>query len=88
MGEYLIEKLNRFNLKLYARTDSDIVNQGKTIYNWLQKHLDVKHYIILDDNVYDYEKYNLMDHLVYLSFHIGLQYTHIEECIKKVQMDF
>ena len=43
MGEYMIEKLNRFNLKLYARTDSDIVNRGKTIYNWLQKHLDVKH---------------------------------------------
>lgn len=48
----------------------------------------MKHYIILDDNVYDYEKYNLMDHLVYLSFHMGLQYAHIEECIKKVQMDF
>ncbi|MDY4796272.1 MAG: hypothetical protein SO178_01160 [Floccifex porci] len=30
MGEYLIEKLNRFNLKLYVRTDSDIVNRGKT----------------------------------------------------------
>ena len=29
MGEYLIEKLNRFNLKLYVRTDSDIVNRGK-----------------------------------------------------------
>lgn len=83
-GHYLDQKLKREGLRIIDKTtDPDCERRGEGILNWLDDHI-VESFVILDDEVFDYEQCNIMDRLVKTSFYDddgGLQERHVEQAI-------
>ena len=90
MGRYLVEKLEKYNLKILSKTDSINMSQrGVEIKTWIQNAeadgIDVESFCIIDDELFDYAEEGLTNHLVKTSFYDspgGLQDTHVAQAIK------
>ncbi|MGM9946769.1 HAD domain-containing protein [Floccifex sp.] len=83
MGSYLLKSFHDMQLSIYDRTISDGLSRSKGIQQWLRTH-EVSSYIILDDNLYDYSN-SLLDHLIFIEHHMGLQEYHIPICVEKLK---
>lgn len=83
MGSYLLKSFQDVQLSIFDRTISDGLSRSKGILQWLKNH-EVSSYIILDDNIYDYSN-SLLDHLIFIEHHMGLQEHHIQVCIQKLK---
>lgn len=81
LANYLDRKLKRENLFILDKTIDKGSNRGEGIANWLQNK-NVESWIVIDDEIFDdYEKYNVIKHLVKTSFYDdngGLQEEHIK----------
>lgn len=82
-GNYMVKKLSREGLHILDKTDDHVVNRGRGIHDWIEKHGNVDSWIAIDDDVFaDYEKYGVMPHLVKTNFDTyGLTDDHVEQCI-------
>lgn len=82
LGEYLDQKLKEYNIKIADKISYSGFNRGKAIRNWLKEHPEVKSFIVLDDEEFDYRENDvwLIPYLVKTSFYSnlgGLQETHV-----------
>ena len=76
-GYYLMSKLKSVGLFIHDIFDkSYVINRDKFIYNYITKH-QIDNFVILDDELFNYEKYGLLDKLVYTTF--GDESTSYEE---------
>lgn len=71
-GEYLHHSLESVGLHIEDKTEDKIVDRGTGIVNWLSAHPEVKHWIVLDDDVFgDYLECGVMKHLVHTRYMYG-----------------
>ncbi|MBO4666993.1 MAG: hypothetical protein J5666_02535 [Bacilli bacterium] len=90
VGEYLFNKLNEVGLSIYDTTIRYDYDDGKSrgieIALWLIDHKnDVDKYILIDDDErIDYEKFDILPHLVKTSPLTGLTKDIVKECINKL----
>ena len=54
---YLISKLAKYGLKLAGKTTDHYNNRGEGIQHYLESHPEIKEYVILDDNTFDFRDY-------------------------------
>ena len=83
LGNYLDRKLKRQRLYITDKTTPHGSERGREISEFLQRY-QVEKWIVLDDDIFeDYEKYNILPHLVKTSFYDGgLKECHIEKALK------
>lgn len=84
MGVYLNKKLKRHGLHIIDKTIDNTYNRGEGIHEWLSRHDNTESWIVLDDDIFpDYNKYNIMPHLVKTNFYVaGLEDQHIQKAIE------
>ena len=64
-GLYLVRKLKREGLHILDKTRDQISDRGHGIQEWLSRHPEVDHWVVLDDDIFvDYEECGIMPHLV------------------------
>lgn len=62
---YLVEKLEKFRLKIASHTKDNGVERGAGVKAYLKEHPEIEEYVILDDNKYDFEKFEkLWEHIL------------------------
>lgn len=49
--------LNKYELKIYSKTDYLGIEREKEIDEWLRKHDNIENFIIIDDESFDLQKY-------------------------------
>lgn len=54
---YLVSKLDKYKLKISGKTVDHWANRGEGICNYLKEHPEIDEYVILDDNLFDFEDY-------------------------------
>lgn len=80
----LEEALESFGLEFYSFTPVDAIGirRGMEIKAWLGSHPEVKRFVILDDELFDFEERGLLEHLVKTDYaYGGLKDNHIEQAI-------
>lgn len=82
LGEYLDKKLASYGIKITDKLPTPGTARGKTIRNWLKEHPEVKTFVVLDDEEFDYREDDvwLIPYLVKTSFYSacgGLQDSHV-----------
>ena len=83
MAAYLDRKLRRYRLYIFDKTDDYTDMRGEAVLKWLDGK-DVDGYVILDDEVPDYEKCGISDKLVKTEFYDnngGLNEVGVKEAI-------
>jgi len=81
----LKEALATHGLEFYSYTPEDVtgLRRGMEIKAWLGSHPEVKQFVILDDELFDFEERGLLDHLVKTDFgYGGLTEEHVKEAIE------
>lgn len=66
-GDYLDRKLKREGLYVLDKTDDDPRGdyyRGRSILTWLEKHPNVESWVVLDDEMFDYEECGVVSRLV------------------------
>lgn len=86
MGGYLVKKLKNFRLHILDKTeDKEWASRGDGIKEWIKNSkVNVESFVILDDEIFDYDEENLMNNLVKTSFYGefgGLQPSHIQKAV-------
>lgn len=62
---YLLSKLEKHGLTLSGKTKDHWHNRGEGILKYLEQHMEIDEYVILDDNIFDFRDYsNLWDRLL------------------------
>ena len=84
-ANYLDRKLAEQGLYILDKTIDKGSNRGEGIYNCV-KDFEINKWIVIDDEIFeDYEKYNIIPHLLKTSFYDdngGLQKEHINKAIE------
>lgn len=86
----LQEAFRKVGLEFYSYTPVDAagIRRGMEIKAWLGSHPEVKRYIILDDELFDYAERGLLPRLVKTSFcDGGLTEEHVQEAIEMLNSD-
>lgn len=86
MVDYLDKKFKKEKLFITDKTDDFTAMRGEAIMKWLEGK-SIENYVILDDEVWDYEKYGLTDRLVKTEFYDdngGLNKNKAREVIEKL----
>ena len=55
---YLVEKLKEYKLEISGHTDGGKIDRGAGIIRYLEAHPEIKEYVILDDDRFDFRRYN------------------------------
>lgn len=55
---YLVSKLAEYKLEISGKIDGVNTERGACVKKYLAEHPEIKEYVILDDNKYDFERYN------------------------------
>ena len=79
------EAVRRFlddRLPICGVTEDRILDRGKGILAYLSAHPEVKSYVILDDELFDYVECELIDHLVRTFYDCGLTEMDAERAIR------
>lgn len=80
----LQEAIRAVGLDFYSFTPEDVlgIRRGMEIKAWLGTHPEVKQFVILDDELFDYEERGLLDRLVKTNFENGgLTEAHVLEAV-------
>ena len=59
--EYLVSKLGEYGLEIAGKTKERFGNKakrGEGIMDYLEEHLEIKEFVILDDNEFDFKSYD------------------------------
>lgn len=87
MADYLDKKLEKEKLFITDKTDDFKAMRGEAIMEWLEGK-SIENYVILDDEVWDYEKYGLTARLVKTEFYDdngGLNKDKAIEAVEKLR---
>ncbi len=82
--KYLEKRMSEHGLSIYDDTPDSggAYSRGKEIHAWLEQHLDVSGFVIIDDEEFhDFYTYNLDAHVVYTTYSKGLTEKTVEEAI-------
>ena len=87
-ARYLEETLKKAGLRIEAKTEDDWIDRGAGIRRYLEAHPEIESFVILDDEVFDYEEQGLMPHVIRTSWQYigGLREKHVkqaEEILKR-----
>lgn len=77
----LIDIFSDYDMHIFDRTNNYGSSRGREIHEWICNN-NVEKYVVLDDDIFkDYEKYNILPHLVQTSFsdEHALSIKHFEE---------
>lgn len=78
-GNLIDKKFGKFGLKIIDKTEDQGFNRGEGIINYIKIH-KIKHYAVLDDEKFDYEKLAIINKIVLTNFYgDGLD----DECVNK-----
>ena len=85
-GRYLVDKLKKYNIYIFDKTDEESSSKrGSGIREWIKScDFEIDSFVILDDELFDYDECGLMPHVVKTSFYDdngGLQEEHINRSI-------
>ncbi len=83
LANYLDRKLKRERLHIIDKTKDNGCDRGDGIIKWVGEH-NVESFIILDDDMFDYESLDLASRVIKTSFYAdngGLQDEHVELAI-------
>ena len=86
----LQEAFRQVGLEFYSFTPEDVygIRRGMEIGAWLRLHPEVDQYIILDDELFDFEQCGLLPRLVKTKFgNGGLIEAHVQEAIEMLSDD-
>lgn len=88
-GRYLNIRLNKYGLKIYDKTDTlpNWRDRGKEIINYLDKHKEIKSFIILDDEDFMWERFNLNNYWVSTG-HRDEQWDILNSGLKKEDFEY
>lgn len=91
-GKDLNEYLAKCNLYIKDTTkETNLFERGKGIRMYLDNHPEIVHYIVIDDEIFrDYEKYDILPHLIktqYQDPNGGLRKEHVDKAIKLLNGD-
>lgn len=79
-SEQLRQQLLPYGLQFIDKTISlPYEDRGEEIKEWLSRHPDVSHYVILDD---DSDMFDIKDHLIQTTFYKGLLPEHAAKAIE------
>ena len=79
-SEQLRQQLLPYGLQFIDKTVSlPYKDRGEEIKEWLSRHPDVSHYVILDD---DSDMFDIKDHLIQTTFYKGLLPEHAAKAIE------
>lgn len=84
-GNYLIQKLNKYNLDISFISEDDLIHRGSFLIKNLNKYYKENNYnyVILDDQVFDYYELNdVSNHLVLTKNRTGLTDEDVDLAIK------
>lgn len=89
LANYLDKKLDKYGLYAIDKTEDEVLNRGDGILEYIHhlkwKGIDVKKFVILDDELFDYLRTKLTKNLVQTSYNKGgLQLKHIRKAIEKL----
>lgn|GEM_PF-73927 len=87
-ARYLEDTLKKAGLRIEAKTQDDWIDRGAGIRRYLEAHPEIESFVILDDEVFDYEEQGLMPHVIRTSWQYigGLREKHVkqaEEILKR-----
>lgn len=84
-GEKLIGKFKTYSLYIHDMVEGPSCDRGQEINNYIMNN-DVKSFVIIDDEYFDYEKQGIIDHLVQTSFMTAsLNMDHANKAIKMLR---
>lgn len=86
----LQDAFRQVGLEFYSFTPEDVyrIRRGMEIRAWLEMHPEVDRYIILDDELFDFEQRGLLPRLIKTEFGDGgLTETHVQEAIEMLSDD-
>lgn len=91
-GDYLElqEAFRQVGLEFYSFTPEDVygIRRGMEIRAWLGLHPEVDRYVILDDELFDFEQQGLLPRLIKTEFGDGgLTEAHVQEAIEMLSDD-
>lgn len=83
---YLLDRFRKYKLTILDKTTEDFwFQRGLGIHNWLCMHKDVTSWAVLDDEMFDYGQYGIMERLVQTESSDfnggGLQQRHVEKVL-------
>ncbi len=83
-SRYLAERLAAHGMTIGDKTEDDYSDRGAGIRKYLSAHPDITSFLILDDNMFDFEEQKLKKYLVRTSFAEGggLQRRHLGKAKK------
>ena len=85
LANYLDKRLSEEGLTIVDKTGDRGWNRGEGIKNYLARHPEITTWIILDDEIYDYEETGCMPYLVQTAWYDGgLKECHVQEAIEKL----
>lgn len=77
-----VRRFLEYRLPICGVTEDRILDRGKGILAYLSVHPEVKSYVLLDDELFDYAECELMDHLVRTFYECGLTEMDAERAIR------
>ncbi len=83
-GAYLVQRLAEFGIRIDGITEDSVSDRGAGVYRYLQKHPEVKSWVVLDDNIFkDYDSELIKNHLVLTNnFWGGLTYQLADKAVE------
>lgn len=57
---YLVEKLGQYGLQISGCTTDNVTNRGYGVLCYLDEHPEIEEFVILDDNKFDFEDYQIL----------------------------
>lgn len=84
-GLYLNKKFNQKRLYIFDKvkdTSKGSFYRGLSIIDYINRHLDITKFVIIDDSKFDFDEYiELKNHIVYTDELLGLTLDKVEEAI-------
>jgi len=84
-GKYLRERLRKRGVSIYETTtkyEAEHFLRGDGIANYLIQHKDIAEYVILDDESFDFYRYDeLIPHFVHTDYKLGLTEADVEKAV-------
>lgn len=80
---YLLDRFKKYKLTILDKTNEGFwFHRGLGIHNWLCTHNDVTNWVVLDDEMFDYSQYGIMEKLLQIEANEGgLQERYVERVI-------
>lgn len=81
LANHLEDKLHTYGLYVLDKTEDRAFDRGEGILRWNREH-DVKQFVILDDNLFDFLEAGLGEHLIRTNCSVGLMAEDADRAIQ------